>query len=81
MHCMAVAVGDFVFASCFQFNSAGNENSFDSCQEGLRRTGRNQATDRQPSGWAENACIEDRIEPLSPDKLRDTLSPNLRGIT
>ncbi len=53
----------------------------DSCQEGLRRAGRNDATDRQPSGWAKNACIEDRIEPLSPDKLRDTLSPNLRGIT
>jgi hypothetical protein len=69
MHCMAVAAGDFVFASCFQFNSAGNENSFDSCQEGLRQAG------------AENACIEDRIEPLSPDKLRDTLRLNLRGIT
>jgi hypothetical protein len=78
---VAVAVGDFVFAFCFQFNSAGNENSFDSCQQGLRRAGRNHATDRQPSGWAENACIEDRIEALSPDKLRDTLSPNLRGIT
>jgi hypothetical protein len=78
---MAAAVGDFVFAPCFQFNSAGNGNSFDSCQEGLGRAGRNHATDRQPSGWAENASIEDRIEPLSPDKLRDTLPPNLRGIT
>jgi hypothetical protein len=36
---------------------------------------------RQRSGWAENACIEERIEPLSPDKLRDTVSPSRRGTT
>ena len=28
-----------------------------------------------------NAFIDERIEPLSPDKLRDTLRLNLRGTT
>ena len=28
-----------------------------------------------------NAFIDERIEPLSPDKLRDTLRHNLRGTT
>jgi hypothetical protein len=36
---------------------------------------------KQPSGWAKNACIEERTEPLSSDKLRDTVHPNLRGVT
>ena len=52
LHCVTVAVGDFIFASCFQFNFAGNENSFDSCQNGLRRAGRNDATDRSRSSPA-----------------------------
>jgi hypothetical protein len=80
LHCVSLG-GDFLFASCFQFNFAGNENSFDSCKDGTPAS-RTERRHRPPTFQIglKNARIEDRIEPLSPDKLRDTLSANLRGI-
>ena len=30
--------------------------------------------------WAKNACVGERIEPLSPDKLRDTVTSSTSGL-
>ena len=63
-----------ILASGDRFNFAGNENSCDSCRDGTHRTGRSDTVVCQPASCVKNACTRGRIEPLSPGKLRDTLS-------